>query len=303
MQRHDRSHRRAGFGPRPPYLFRVVPACSRADAASCNTSCRLVVSIAAMPRSGSTWLYNFARLLVHATRPLPVVAGFGTIGAWQGMLASSARSIVVKTHDFIPDLASRTSVALLLHRDLRAICASAAKVADPSLRNRGLSGGSCYRGLHRFIGAHAAWLQWGAVDFRYEQHFEGGLEARRRLAEQVALLLGVKHCQRTSSSAAAKRAIVSAIGATDRLFATYAAAGSGGRNRSGFHLDQIHARHITGAGANYSRVMQLAALREIEHSFGGWLRQMDYSLPANSASGTGSLKSRIPGKRTWNSRG
>ena len=275
--RGDRPRRRGVVGPRLPYRFRVVPACSREDAATCNTTCRLVVSVAAMPRSGSTWLYNFARLLIHATRPPPVVAGFGTIGAWQGMLASTARSIVVKTHDFIPDLASRTSIAFVTHRDLRAICASAAQVADASLRNRGLDGGSCYRGLHRFIGAHGEWRKWGAFDFRFEQHFEGGFEARHRLAEQVALLLGVKHCQRTRSRGAAKRAIESTLSATDRLFAIHAGS-SGGRNRSDFHLDQIHAKHITGAGANYSRIIPPRAIQEIEESFGDWLSDMGYPL-------------------------
>ena len=98
---------------RPSAALRPIPA---------------LVVCAGLPRSGSTWLYNAARLILERS-------GDGAVlGAWIDDLdpasddARAARHIVVKTHAHDPDLAARADAVLMSHRDLPEIAASMRRV-------------------------------------------------------------------------------------------------------------------------------------------------------------------------------
>jgi len=99
--------------PRPEVGGRQVP--------------RLVVC-AGLPRSGSTRVYNAARLILGHAGAGPV------LGAWiddldlSGDEARAARHVVVKTHAYDEHLAAEADAVLCTHRDLRDVAASMRRV-------------------------------------------------------------------------------------------------------------------------------------------------------------------------------
>jgi len=110
---------------------------------------------AGMYRSGSTWLYNAARLILRDA---------GTPGLAAGWIAEKERLVrapnaLIKIHAFDAELASRKPIVLTSHRDLRDIAASLQRQfhrefsLDP---------------LRESVADHAEWARVAAFDLRYE---------------------------------------------------------------------------------------------------------------------------------------
>jgi hypothetical protein len=85
----------------------------------CSLRSTIVLS-AGMPRSGSTWLYNAARLLLRAKEGSRL--GCGWIGDWQSMPRKSV--MLLKCHDYQWLLTQRAAIVLYSFRDVRDALAS-----------------------------------------------------------------------------------------------------------------------------------------------------------------------------------
>ena len=121
-----------------------------------------VIVCAGLPRSGSTWLYNAARLTLEHVGLGPVY------GAWvddydpAGDRGAAARAHLVKVHDFATDLAGRAEVVIASVRDLPAIAAS--------MRRMGFvkSDDELEQGIAGAIDAFEAWAGVAGYVMRYE---------------------------------------------------------------------------------------------------------------------------------------
>jgi len=115
----------------------------------------MIYVCAGMYRSGSTWLYNAVRLILRHVGTPGLAAG--VIGERERLLAHA--NTVIKVHAFDADLASRKSIALTSHRDLRDIAASL-------VRKFGTN--SPLASLRENVDHHARWARVAAYDLRYE---------------------------------------------------------------------------------------------------------------------------------------
>ena len=86
-----------------------------------------------MPRSGSTWLYNAARLLLRRAPQGGADLSGGWIGDWRRL--PKRRRLLLKVHEFDPFLAKKARLVLYSYRDLRDALASCRRKFDiePSL--------------------------------------------------------------------------------------------------------------------------------------------------------------------------
>ncbi len=88
----------------------------------------VVVVAAGMPRSGSTWQYNCARLILKHLGLSNVTTGFvDTESSFFFNLMDEeqgSRVFLIKAHRFVVRLAQRADVILTSHRDLRDVFAS-----------------------------------------------------------------------------------------------------------------------------------------------------------------------------------
>jgi hypothetical protein len=86
-----------------------------------------------MPRSGSTWLFNAARILMLGPDPEQVRLGSGWVDDWRSI--PKLPRMLVKTHTFDEFLVARSRHVLYSFRDLRDAIASARRMfgTQPSL--------------------------------------------------------------------------------------------------------------------------------------------------------------------------
>jgi len=143
----------------------------------------MLVVCAGLPRSGSTWVYNAARLILER-------AGEGAVlGAWiddldpSGDAARTARHLVVKTHAYDAALASSADAVLCTHRDLGEIAASMRRVGFAADEDDALDS----------IGAaleHARrWEAHAARSFSYDEIVSAPIRTVSRIARALSIEL------------------------------------------------------------------------------------------------------------------
>jgi hypothetical protein len=128
-----------------------------------------------MPRSGSTAVFNIARLLLER-QGVPLTSG------WIDDVTEPVyQTALLKVHDWDPALAQRAEVVLLSHRDLRAIAQSLAGMGWlwPE--------GSALDHLDSLVRTQAQWSTVSSLDLRYETMIQDW----PRTASQVASAMQV----------------------------------------------------------------------------------------------------------------
>lgn len=139
--------------------------------------CDRLILAAGMPRSGSTWLYNAARLLAGH-------AGGAVHAGWVEDVDPSAPAcddLVVKLHAFDPKLAARANFIFSSRRDLRDIGAS--------IRDMGWakSDKGVLRQVAKVRRAHAFWEARADLDVDYRDI----LKKPRALLKRLAAILRI----------------------------------------------------------------------------------------------------------------
>jgi hypothetical protein len=135
-----------------------------------------LVLCAGIPRSGSTWLFNAARLLLE--RRGPVTSG------WiedVGRSPDPDATTLIKLHGFDERLATRADVVLTSRRDLVEIAASAVRLGWISDR-----GAADF--IDGVVAQHAAWAAYASYELAYER-LRGGAAG---VVGEVGAALGVE---------------------------------------------------------------------------------------------------------------
>lgn len=159
----DGARARAGSRRAPvgPVAGPTLPRCDR------------LIFAAGMPRSGSTWLFNAARLLSAETGG-DVVAGW--IGDLAALAPATCDDLVVKLHNADPKLAARANFIFTSRRDLRDVGAS--------IRDMGWakSDKGVMRQVAKVRRAHDFWAARADLDIDYRDILEKPRDLLKRLA-------------------------------------------------------------------------------------------------------------------------
>jgi hypothetical protein len=110
----------AGF--KPGHFYCTVRPDMTPDALAALPAGRRLILAAGTRRSGSTALFNMARLLLERQ------GGTLTAGWIEDIAEPLGATVLVKVHDWHPALAKRADVVLTCHRDLREVARSLAAI-------------------------------------------------------------------------------------------------------------------------------------------------------------------------------
>jgi hypothetical protein len=213
----------------------------------CLTSLRSTIVLAGgMPRSGSTWLFNAARLLLRDRGGL----SSGWIADWHSL--PTAPTVLLKVHDFDPLLAKRAVVVLCSYRDVRDVLASSKRMFDtaPTLAE-----------ARRLLDQDRRWRRSAHLAMRYESM----LADPQAVVTDLATVLKVGPCDAA--------AVVAAV---DRL--------SRGTDRTAETYDRetlLHPGHVTdGRHGSWAGWLDRELVARIEGACGAWLTDNGYPLNA-----------------------
>jgi hypothetical protein len=207
---------------------------------------RIVLS-AGMPRSGSTWLYNAARLLL-SSRDEP---SCGWIDDWARLPVG--RVMLIKVHAFDPFLARGAGIILYSYRDVRDALASSKR---------------CF-GVEPSVELARQWLdadrQWRArADF--VMRYESMLADPRSVVGELARVVNISPIDPDE--------ILEQLAQLD---CRVAHTGAGGYDVETL----LHPGHITdGRHGSWDGWLSPALLREIEDECADWLTANEYAVPA-----------------------
>ncbi|HMB75662.1 MAG TPA: hypothetical protein VKN76_04645 [Kiloniellaceae bacterium] len=207
---------------------------------------RLILS-AGISRSGSTWLYNAARLLLES-------GGSTVAGAWieDHNDADPADTHLVKLHDPNAALAEKADLVLTSRRDLRDIAASIRRMKWAE------SEAELLAFLDAVVAQHAFWSPRAGHEMVYEAMIADGDAALAKIARVLGL----------ATTAAERGAILAEI---DSLRHDPQAAAA---------YDKVsllhHGHRGEGAAAGDRQALPSGLIARIEQRFGSWLSAAGY---------------------------
>jgi hypothetical protein len=210
----------------------------------------MICVCAGMYRSGSTWLYNAARLILqHAGIP---DLGAGWISEKDVILAH--QNALIKIHSYDSDLAARADVVLTSHRDLRDVAASLFRKfkiefsTEPILET---------------MQNYSRWAEIAAYDLHYE----------RLLVDKMAELRNVAVALKLTPSA------VSALPLEEILSEIEGEQFADDRSTAQRYdaVNLLHEGHVTdGRHGSWKGCVPDDIVRAIETEFADWMREQGY---------------------------
>ncbi len=211
-----------------------------------------IILSAGMPRSGSTWLFNAARLLLCASED--------PSSGWIGDFACLPKKplMLLKVHDHDPFLARHARTILYSYRDVRdALASSKRKFAtEPTLEL-----------ARQWLISDRRWREQATFVLRYESMLADPARSVRDLAR--ALKLPVADAD----------AVCRQLGQVEYQPAR---AGLGSYDRETL----LHPGHVTdGRHRSWDGWLDRALVRQIEDECGDWLAENGYDEPRPSGSG------------------
>ncbi len=205
---------------------------------------RIILS-AGMPRSGSTWVFNAARLLLRSKGDL----GSGWIEDWATI--PRAPTVLVKVHAHDPFLARSAHAILYSFRDIRDALASRKRMfgIDPTLED-----------ARQWLKFDRRWREQAAVTVRYESMLADPVGTVADLASALGLS--------DADPAGVLRQLAQIDHQTPHI-------GLGAYDRETL----LHRGHITdGRHGAWGGWLSPAFVRQLEQECGGWLAENGYVL-------------------------
>ena len=129
---------------------------------------------AGMRRSGSTWLYNTARL-IHVTQAI-------TKGEFSDQFRLTSRANIIKTHRFDASFMWGSDLVLTCHRDMRDVVASAVRrglVKTDTIK--------CIEFALKSYNEYEAWKPFAALDVKYEEMIADPTTATAAVAKALGI--------------------------------------------------------------------------------------------------------------------
>lgn len=213
-----------------------------------SAATRIIVS-AGMPRSGSTWLFNAARLLLATTQQEGSALSSGWINDWKQLPQKDI--LLLKVHTFDKALVRRSSLVLYSYRDVRDAIASTYRKSGitPSMKQ-----------ARQFLRQDGRWRRNADFVMRYEAM----LKDPGAVLNDLAIALGLEQLSDTDVAAL-----------LDRLNnLEQPAAGQK------YHPETlVHHRHVTDGGhGSWQQILGTELTDQIERRFRSWFLQNEYPV-------------------------
>jgi hypothetical protein len=206
-----------------------------------------IILSAGMPRSGSTWLYNAARLLLGLKLPKSDLSS-----GWVEDIdiIPKGKLLLLKIHIFDERWLSQSSLTLYSYRDVRDALASNKRKfgTEPTLHL-----------AKRFIENDERWRAVSAYNLRYE----------RMIAKPLIVLAELAEVLEISSDC---RGILEEINRLDYN-------DDGPKNDNYHMINLLHRNHITdGRHGSWGHTLDPHLLRDIEQTYYEWFMKNGYPL-------------------------
>jgi hypothetical protein len=219
----------------------------------------MIYICAGMYRSGSTWLYNAARLILqHASVP---DLGTGWIAEKDAILQH--QNALIKIHSYDPGLAARADVVLTSHRDLRDVAASLFRKFKLEFSTKPIL---------ETMQDYSRWAKIAAYDVHYE----------RLLVDKMAELQNVAAVLKLPPPAVATLPLEKILSEIEGEQFTE-------RRSTAQRYDAVnlmHEDHVTdGRHGSWEGFVPDNIIRAIETEFAGWMRQKGYLARMGGSNG------------------
>ncbi len=227
------------------FLFRRNAACWLA-----SRRARMILA-AGMHRSGSTWMFNAARLLLQRSGTEKLMSG------WIGdvdVLKGEKTVILLKAHRFEPFAARHASTVLYSFRDIRDVLASLKRFSgvEPNIED-----------TRKQIRRDLQWRPVADFAMRYEDMVKNPSVTLRRLAH----VLDVENYDADD--------ILTELGSM-----SYSSTPSKSENHRHNPDNLLHKSHVTdGRHGSWHSWLSAELVQQIEVEFSEWLSKHNYPLP------------------------
>jgi hypothetical protein len=202
-----------------------------------------VVLCVGMPRSGSTLVYNIARLCAEARY------GDGAGGYWYDDLCSapSKKCLIVKAHHITRPMRIRAGTMIYSYRDVRDVMVSMLRMFDkqPSVQ--------LCDGLMQL---HYRSIRWADVVVKYEQLMENERAAVQTIANRLGISVDVNEVVAQIPQAS--------VGVIDHNYD---------------RVTQMHGSHATGTlRGEWRTILPHDVIDHVHRNYGDWLRSEGYAV-------------------------
>lgn len=210
----------------------------------------MIVLSAGMPRAASTWLFNAARLLL-TSQPFITERNFSY--GWVGDLPNipARKNMLLKIHDYHPQLVAQSAIILYSYRDLRDTMASFERHfgREPQLSD-----------ADHLVRQYELWTQVAHFVMQYETMRQDRESTLIQMAQALRVPL------------ADPAALVNELDAM-----RYESPGS---KTAGFHRTNLfHPQHITdGRHGSWKGQLDPKLVKAIETRYGEWLAKHGYAI-------------------------
>lgn len=224
-----------------------------------NKTSTLITS-AGMPRSASTWMYNVIRMLIASQPDLASDFSFGWIGDWKKI--PKKRHILIKAHNFDPDLVKVSKVIFYSYRDIRDAIAS---------QQRKFGGVASLIWADQFIESHEKWIKAANFSMKYESM----LQKKEDIVLNISKTLEASQIYSRDSNVIAVK-ITDIIGEIERLNFD----SEGEKNSNNYNENNLfHKNHITdGRYGAYKDDLSQELISQITDKYRWWLEEYNYEL-------------------------
>lgn len=192
-----------------------------------------------MTRSASTWLYNVIRLLYGGEYECGWISGPS-----DELTLTQSPKWIVKIHNYSESLAQKSNLVFTSHRDLRDVCASFQRMFGhyPSIND-----------LSFAMEQYRKWKLICCLDMKYETMIENRVLQIGRISEIIGISANLEDINNKVNSLR--------------------------KGNPGEHdqTNLLHDNHITNGGIGTYKDVPDRIIKEIERTFGAWLRKEGYT--------------------------
>lgn len=212
---------------------------------------QIIILSAGMQRSGSTWLYNAARLILINSPLTCEITSYGWIGDLPTI--PKKRIMLIKIHTFDDRIINIDAPKIILYsyRDLRDVLASSKRIwnQEPSLDL-----------ASQLIRNDLLWRRHADFIMRYETM----IYDQHAMLENLRSFLEISKVETND--------IISCIGQLNY--------DNNGKKNQAYHMENLlHKGHITdGRHGSWKSVLDVDLVKLIENKFRDWFIQNNYSL-------------------------
>lgn len=204
-----------------------------------------------MPRSASTWIYNATRLILGSVPSIANKLSYGWIGDFDSI--NKEKYILIKAHDYQPDIMKNAKFILYSYRDIRDVLASMMRKFNkaPSIDY-----------ADYLIDMHKDWVTRSDMVIKYENILTD--PGKTDVVNKIAAMFGIKDIDAEQ--------IIKSLGRLEY-------SSKGDKNEAYNTKNLYHKNHITdGRHGSWEGEIDPVLINDIEKKYADWFNEYQYPL-------------------------